>query len=58
VLLQFFAQPAQIGAARLEDFAHPRGLEDGQQQVLHRQEFVTSLARLREGAVEAGFKFR
>ena len=54
---QFFGQAPHVGAAGLEDLAHPRRVEDGQQQVLDRQEFVAGLARLREGTVQTGFKF-
>jgi hypothetical protein len=57
MLQQLLGEAPRIGTAGLEDLTHPRGIEDGQQQVLHRQEFVAGLARLRKGTVKAGFKF-
>ena len=57
VFLQFQAQPGGIRPAGTQHFLDPRGLEDRVQQVLHRQELMTPVARHLEGVVEAGLQF-
>jgi hypothetical protein len=54
---QLFGQAPDVGATCLEDLAHPRRVDDRQQQVLDGEKFVTGLARLREGTIQATFKF-
>jgi len=46
VLLQIRAQTLQIGTAALEDFAHLGSIEDREQQMLDRKEFMARAARL------------
>jgi len=55
--LQVRLQPRQIRAAGLQDLAHPRGIQDRQQQVLDRHVLVTGIARLLEGLVQAVLEF-
>ncbi len=58
VRAQFLGKPAHVGAAGLEDLAHPRRIEDGEQQVLDSQEFVPRIARLREKRSSDNFPVR
>ena len=46
----------EVRAAGAQDLAHLRRVEDGQQQVLDRQEFMARFARLAKGVVETVFK--
>ena len=47
---------AEVRTAGPQDLAHLRGIEDGQQQVLDRQELVASVTRLGEGVVQTEFE--
>ena len=56
MFLELLLQLAKIRAAGAQDFPHFRRIEDGEQQVLDSQVFVTCLTRLVKGIVEAVFK--
>ena len=56
-LLQFGLELRGVGTARLEDFPHLRGIDDGEQQVLDGHEFVPRLTRAGKGIIQAKFEF-
>src|SRR5580698_2145594 len=56
MVLELLLQLAQIRATSAQNFPHLGCIEDREQQVLDGQIFVTSLARLVKGVVEAVFK--
>ena len=56
VVLELLLQLAQIRATSAQNFPHLGCIEDREQQVLDCQIFVTRLARLVKGVVEAVFK--
>ena len=56
VLVERVLELVDVRAAGPQDLAHLRGIEDGQQQVLDRQEFVTRVTRLGKGVVQAEFE--
>ena len=56
VFLELLLELAQIRAAGAQDLPHLGRVEDGEQQVLDRQVFVTRLTRLVKGVVETIFK--
>ena len=51
VVVERILEPVQVRAAGPQDFAHLRRVEDRDQQVLDREEFVARLARLGESVV-------
>ena len=53
VLLQLLLELCEVRAAGAQHLAHLRSVEDREQQVLDREVFVTRLAGLVEGVVEA-----
>ena len=55
-LLELAAQPAEIGAASLQHFDDLRNVQEGEQQVLHRDEFVPFFTRSLKRVVEAIFE--
>ncbi len=56
VFVERVLELVEVGAAGPQDFAHLRGIEDRQQQVLDRQEFMTCVTRLGKGIVQAEFE--
>ena len=56
-LLQLGLELGGVGAAGLQDLADLRGVDDGEQQMLHRHEFVARLARAGKGIVQAKLEF-
>ena len=56
-LLQLRLELGGIRAARFQDLPDFRGVDDGEQQMLHRHEFVARLARAGEGIVQAKLEF-
>jgi hypothetical protein len=56
MLGQGVLEPGQVGAAGPQDLADLRGLENGQQQMLDREEFVASFTCLGEGIVQTKFE--
>ena len=49
-------EAVQVGAAGAQDLPHLRRVEDGQQQMLDREEFVASVTRLGERVVQTKFE--
>ena len=56
MLLELVLELGEVRAAGAQDLAHLGRVEDGEQQVLDREEFMTSLARLVKGVVETEFE--
>jgi hypothetical protein len=56
MLVERFLELVDVGPAGPEDLAHLGGIEDRQQQVLDRQEFVAGVTRLGEGVVQTEFE--
>ena len=56
MLVERVLELVDVGAAGPEDLAHLRGIEDRQQQVLDRQEFMTCVTCLGKGIVQAEFE--
>jgi len=56
-LLELGLELGRIGPAGLQDLAHLGRIHDGEQQMLHRHEFVARLARGRKGIVQTKFEF-
>ena len=56
VLVERVLEPGQVRAAGAQDLAHLGGVEDGQQQVLDREELMASFTRLGEGVVQTEFE--
>ena len=56
-LLELLAQARGVGTAGAQDLADLRGIDDGEQQVLDRHEFVTRLTGALEGLVQADLEF-
>ena len=54
---QLAAQLADVGLAGLENFVNLGNVQQRQQQVLDRHEFMTSILGVLEGFVEAEFEF-
>ncbi len=52
VRFQIRAQALQIGTAAFENLAHLGGIEDREQQMLDRKEFMTRAARLMKGLIK------
>ena len=57
VFVERVLELVEVGAAGPQDLAHLGGVEDGEQQVLDRQELVTGLTRLGKGLVQTEFEF-
>ncbi len=55
--LQLLAQPGRVRAAGAQDLAHLGRVDDGEQQVLDRHEFMAGFAGTLEGLVEADLEF-
>ncbi len=55
--LQLLLEPRRIGAAATQDLADPGRVDDREQQVLDRHEFVTGFPRRLEGLVQADLEF-
>jgi hypothetical protein len=56
VFLDLLLELRKIRAAGTQDFPNLGGIEDGEQKMLNREVFMTSLPRLVKGVVEAIFK--
>jgi len=54
---EFLAQAGRIGSAGAQDLAHFRRVDDGEQQVLDRHEFVACLPGRLESVVQADLEF-
>ena len=56
-VLELVAQARSVGPARAQDFTDLGGVDDGQQQVLDRHEFMPGFPGALEGLVQADLEF-
>src|SRR5205085_6754598 len=56
VFVERVLEPGQIGSAGTQDLTHLGRVENGQQQMLDREELMASFTRLREGVVQTEFE--